>query len=60
MNILGAVIGLVLVLLAVFSLVNWPLFSAPASLFFIVFGIQGLLGVILLGVVLVLVGWFLL
>ena len=60
MNILGVVIGLVLLLLAVFSLANWPLFSAPATLSFIVFDIQGSLGVILLGVVLVLVGLFLL
>ncbi|ODU13349.1 MAG: hypothetical protein ABS91_01135 [Thiobacillus sp. SCN 64-35] len=60
MNILGVVIGVILLLLAVFSLANWPLFSAPATLSFIVFDVQGSLGVILLGVMLVLVGLFLL
>lgn len=56
MNILGVAIGVILLLLAVFSLANWPLFSAPATLSFIVFDVQGSLGMTLLGVILILVG----
>jgi uncharacterized integral membrane protein len=60
MNILGVVIGVILLLLAVFSLANWSVLSAPATLSFIVFDIEGPLGVILLGAILVVVGLFVL
>ncbi|MEQ1713324.1 MAG: hypothetical protein ABL908_18265 [Hyphomicrobium sp.] len=60
MNILGVVIGVILLLLAVFSLANWSVLSAPATLSFIVFDIEGPLGVILLGAMLVVVGLFVL
>ena len=58
MNFLGVVILVVLLLLAVFSLANWPVLSAPATLSFIVFDVEGPLGVILLGAMLVVVGLF--
>jgi uncharacterized integral membrane protein len=60
MNFLGVVILVVLLLLAVFSLANWAVLSAPATLSFIVFDIEGPLGVILLGGMLVLVVLFVL
>jgi uncharacterized integral membrane protein len=60
MNFLGVVILVVLLLLAVFSLANWSVLSAPATLSFIVFDIEGPLGVILLGAMLVVVGLFIL
>lgn len=60
MNILGVVILVALLLLAVFSLANWSVLSAPATLSFMVFDIEGPLGVILLGAILVLVGLFVL
>ena len=58
MNFLGVVILVVLLLLAMFSLANWSVLSAPATLSFIMFDIEGPLGVILLGAMLVLVGLF--
>lgn len=60
MNFLGVVILVVLLLLAVFSLANWSVLSAPAALSFIVFDVEGPLGVILLGAMLVVVGLFIL
>jgi uncharacterized integral membrane protein len=60
MNFLGAVILAVLFLLAGFTLVNWSVLSAPATLSFIAFDVEGPLGVILLGAMLVLVALFVL
>jgi uncharacterized integral membrane protein len=60
MNFLGVVILVVLLLLALFSLANWSVFSASATLSFIVFDVEGPLGVILLGTMLVVVGLFVL
>lgn len=60
MNFLGAVILVALLLLAVFTLANWSVLSAPATLSFIVFEVDGPLGVIMLGVTLVLVALFVL
>lgn len=60
MNLLGAVILAALFLLAVFTLANWSVLTASTTLSFIVFQVDGPLGVILLGVTLVLVGLFVL
>jgi uncharacterized integral membrane protein len=58
MNILGAVLLLALLLLTVFTLANWTVLTAPTTLSFVAFDIDGPLGVILLGVTLVLVVLF--
>ncbi|MCU0810514.1 MAG: hypothetical protein MUE59_05670 [Thiobacillaceae bacterium] len=58
MNFIGIVILLALLLLAVFTLANWTVLSASSTLSFIVFDIEGPLGVILLGAMLVLVALF--
>jgi uncharacterized integral membrane protein len=58
MNFIGIVILLALFLLAVFTLANWAVLSASSTLSFIVFDIEGPLGVILLGAMLVLVALF--
>jgi uncharacterized integral membrane protein len=58
MNFIGIVILLALSLLAVFTLANWTVLSASSTLSFIVFDIEGPLGVILLGAMLVLVALF--
>ena len=60
MNFLGVVILVALFLLAVFTLANWSVLSAPATLSFIAFEVDGPLGVIMLGVTLVLVALFVL
>lgn len=60
MNLLGTVILAVLFLLAVFTLANWSVLSAPATLSFVAFDIKGPLDVILLGAMLVLVTLFVL
>ncbi|ODU11057.1 MAG: hypothetical protein ABS91_02715 [Thiobacillus sp. SCN 64-35] len=60
MNFLGIVILVVLLLLAVFRLANWSVLSSPATLSFIVFDVEGPLGVILLGAMLIVVGLFIL
>lgn len=60
MNFLGAVILAALFVIAVFTLANWSVLSAPATLSFIVFEVEGPLGVILLGAMLVLVALFVL
>lgn len=60
MNFLSIVILVVLLLLAVFSLANWSVLSSPATLSFIVFDVEGPLGVILLGAMLIVVGLFIL
>lgn len=56
----SVVILVILLVVAVFSLANWSVLSAPATLSFIVFDIEGPLGVILLGAMFVLVGLFVL
>ena len=58
MNILGAIILVALFLLAVFTLANWSVLTATTTLSFIVFDVEGPLGVILLGAMLVLVMLF--
>ncbi|MDA8255473.1 MAG: hypothetical protein M0Z99_07550 [Betaproteobacteria bacterium] len=60
MNFLGAVILAALFVIAAFTLANWSVLSAPATLSFIVFEVEGPLGVILLGAMLVLVALFVL
>lgn len=60
MNFLGAVILVAMLVIAVFTLANWSVLSAPATLSFIVFEVEGPLGVILLGAMLVLVALFVL
>ena len=60
MNFLGAVILAALLLLAVFTLANWAVLTAPTMLSFVAFHVEGPLGVILLGVTLVLVALFVL
>lgn len=60
MHLLGVVLLAVLFVLAVFTLVNWSVLSASATLSFIVFEVDGPLGVILLGIMLVLVMLFML
>jgi uncharacterized integral membrane protein len=60
MNFLGAIILVALLLLAVFTLANWAVLTAPTTLSFVAFNIEGPLGVILLGVTLVLVVLFVL
>lgn len=58
MKFLGVIIIVALSLLAVFTLANWSVLTASTMLSFVIFDIQGPLGVILLGVTLVLVGLF--
>ncbi|MHB1093779.1 hypothetical protein [Thiobacillus sp.] len=60
MNVLGVVILVALFLLAVFTLANWSVLTAPTLLSFVAFHVEGPLGVILLGVTLVLVALFVL
>ncbi len=60
MNLLSVIILAVLLLLAVFTLVNWTVLTAPALLSFVAFDIEGPLGVILLGITLALVALFVL
>jgi uncharacterized integral membrane protein len=60
MNFLGAVILVVLFLLAVFTLANWSVLSAPTALSFVAFDVEAPLGVILLGTMLVLLTLFVL
>lgn len=60
MNVLGVVILVALFFLAVFTLANWSVLTAPTLLSFVVFHVEGPLGVILLGVTLVLVALFVL
>ncbi|MGE5320990.1 MAG: hypothetical protein ACM3KD_12465 [Hyphomicrobiaceae bacterium] len=60
MNFLAALILAALALLAVFTLANWSVLTAPTMLSFLAFHVEGPLGVILLGVTLVLVALFVL
>lgn len=60
MHLLGGVLLAVLFVLAVFTLANWSVLSASATLSFIVFEVDGPLGVVLLGIMLVLVMLFML
>lgn len=58
MKALGVIILVALFLLAVFTLANWSVLTAPTLLSFVAFDVEGPLGVILLGVTLVLVALF--
>jgi uncharacterized integral membrane protein len=60
MNFLGAVILVALFLVAVFALANWSVLTTPATLSFLLFEVQGPLGVILIGALLVVVALFVL
>lgn len=60
MNLLGAVILVALLLLAVFALANWSVLTTPATLSFLLFEVQGPLGAILIGALLVVVALFVL
>lgn len=60
MHFLGVVILVALFLLAVFTLANWSVLTATTTLSFILFSLEGPLGVILLGAMLVLVALFVL
>jgi uncharacterized integral membrane protein len=60
MNALGTVILVALLLLAVFTLANWTVLTAATTLSFVVFDVEGPLGVVLLGAMLVLVALFVL
>jgi len=50
MKVFGWILSIALVLLAMFTIANWSLFTAPATLDFLAFSIQGPLGLVLLGV----------
>jgi uncharacterized integral membrane protein len=58
MKVLTWIILITLALLAVFTVANWSLFTAPATLDFVAFSLQGPLGLILLGVMFVVVALF--
>jgi uncharacterized integral membrane protein len=60
MNVLGAVILVAVLLLVVFALANWSVLIAPATLSFLLFQVEGPLGVILLAGMLVLLALFVL
>src|SRR5687767_12515226 len=54
MKILLSILAIGLVLLLMFAIANWSLLTAPASLSFLLFTVEGPLGMILLGATLVL------
>src|SRR5690242_8909162 len=58
MKVFGWILLVALVLLAAFTMANWSLFVAPATLDFIVFSVQGPLGLVLLGVTFVFIALF--
>ena len=58
MKVFGWITIVALVLLAVFTIANWSLFTAPATLDFLVLSVQGPLGLVLLGVTLAFVALF--
>jgi uncharacterized integral membrane protein len=58
MKVFGWILLLALVLLAVFTMANWSLFIAPATLDLLVFSVQGPLGLVLLGVTFVFIALF--
>lgn len=60
MNLLSGIILLALLLLGVFTLVNWTVLTASTTLSFVAFHVEGPLGVILLGATLLLVLLFVL
>jgi len=60
MSFLGALILAALILLTVFTLANWAVLTATTTLSFVIFEIEGPLGVILLGAMVVLVTLFVL
>jgi len=53
MKLFGWITLVALVLLALFAVANWTLLTAPATLNFLVFNVEGPLGLILLGAALV-------
>ncbi len=58
MKLLGWISLVALVLLALFAVANWSLVAAPATLNFLVFSVEGPLGLILLGATLLLAALF--
>ena len=58
MKVFGWITLIALVLLALFTVANWSLFTAPATLDFLAFSVQGPLGLVLLGVTLAFVALF--
>jgi len=58
MKFLGAIILTALVLLAFFTLANWSVLTASTTLSFVVFKVEGPLGLTLLGVTLVMAALF--
>jgi uncharacterized integral membrane protein len=58
MKVFGWILLLALVLLAVFTMANWSLVIAPATLDLLVFSVQGPLGLVLLGVTFVFIALF--
>lgn len=54
MRIVLVIIAIVFVLMAVFTAANWPVLTTPTPLSFVVFSVEGPLGVILLGVSIIL------
>lgn len=55
MKILLWLLAIGLLLLVMFAIANWTLLAAPASLNFLLFDVQGPLGIVLLGATLVLI-----
>lgn len=60
MSLLGAVVLVAVLLLVLFALANWSVLIAPATLSFLVFQVEGPLGVILLAGMLLLLALFVL
>ena len=58
MKMLGWIIAAALVLFALFGVANWTLLTAPATLNFLAFTVQGPLGLILLGATIAFVALF--
>ena len=58
MKILGPLIFAGLILLGVFTLANWSVLNAPATLSFVAFSLEAPLGLVLLGITLVFVTLF--
>jgi len=57
-KVFGRITIVALILLAVFTMANWSVFTAPATLDFLFFSVQGLLGLVLLAVTLAFVALF--
>ena len=58
MKVFGWILLIALILLGVFTIANWSLFVAPATLDLLVFSVQGPLGLVLLGVTCVFIALF--